>query len=114
MLIFSRFANAIDCKCDFDRRQFLRERLVVEDSMLKTVEAIYKNKRFIISKKREYPKEGSNVLIILEANKKEKDNTKKIEKKSLYGIWSKKFPRTFNVENELREIRLGWKKHLEN
>lgn len=82
--------------------------------MLKTVEAIYKNKRFIIGKKREYPKEGSNVLIVFEANKKEKDSSKKIENKSLYGIWSKKIPQTFNVENELREVRSGWKKHLEN
>ncbi|MBI4651169.1 hypothetical protein HY745_07795 [Candidatus Desantisbacteria bacterium] len=82
--------------------------------MIKTVEAIYKNKQFIIGKKREYPKDGSNVLIIFETNKKEKDSTKRIENKSLYGIWSKKIPPTINIESKLREIRLGWKKHLEN
>lgn len=82
--------------------------------MLKTVEATYKNKRFIIGKEREYPKEGSNVLIIFEVNKKERDTAEESGNKSLYGVWARKFPQTFDVESELREIRLGWKKHLSN
>lgn len=82
--------------------------------MLKTVEAIYRNKRFVVEEKREYPKEGSNVLIIFEADKEEKGRIKRVENKSLYGIWSKKIPQNFDFESELREIRLGWRRHIEN
>ena len=75
--------------------------------MVKKIKARYEGGKLVIPDGTELPPEGSEVIVIFRTE----DRASKADDE-LYGRWADKFPKDFDVEKELREIRSGWKKKL--
>jgi len=74
--------------------------------LIVSARAIYKDGRFIFHNSDEVPEDGTEVVI----------NFVKPQKKiteSLRGSWAKYFPKDFDINEDLRQIRTEWEKEID-
>ncbi len=77
--------------------------------MVKKIKARYEGGKLIIPDGSEAPPDGSEVIVVFRTDGQAGEGDDE-----LYGRWADKFPEGFDVEKELREIRSGWKKKLDD
>lgn len=74
--------------------------------MIVSARAIYKDGRFIFHNSDEVPEDGTEVVV----------NFIKTQEKpaySLRGSWAKYFPKDFDIDEDLRQIRTEWEKEID-
>jgi hypothetical protein len=75
-------------------------------TLIVTARAIYKGGRLIFYNSEETPEDGAEVVVIFERRQK-------TPAFSLRGSWAKYFPKDFDLDEELKQIRKEWEEEME-